>query len=319
MNAKFRPRLCVLLAAVMVVLFSLAGCAAPSAAADPTIPALSIPRQLNLSVVEVSNTESIGVNIPAIILDEAESAALAAGTISCEYFSEVNIEIGDESLPLADAVSAGSITFEDLQAAAQTDAKNGYCTQTFSSELGLSCFVYQYADFELSCINDIYELPDGRQQLIRSITICPLGKSAHGSASYYEYGEDGALYPLDRENWGITFTDIQATSKGITVCYTQSGGQQIGDIVVKGYRIVKQNMNEGPDFDGITAFSPTFTFESNSSSSFSLSWYELFGEIPAGDYILMLNAEDHYADSDLHPLMRNYADTQSYNIYFSVP
>ena len=39
----------------------------------------------------------------------------------------------------------------------------------------------------------------------------------------------------------------------------------------------------------------------------------------AGDYLLTLSVEDIYSSEQLHPLMRNFCDRQSYVVEFSIP
>ena len=53
-------------------------------------------------------------------------------------------------------------------------------------------------------------------------------------------------------------------------------------------------------------------------TKFTLDWAEPYGQLSSGEYRIMLYVHDVYDESQKHPLMRNFYDTQIYNLDFTV-
>lgn len=241
--------------------------------------------------------------------------------ITYHKLSNVTIEIDGVVVKLEEAVRDGLITIEEVTAYAQIDARNGICQETCTSENGLSRFVYTYADFEVEITHDIYETPDGKQHLIRDIDFFQPNGSRHVSHTYIDdaspYG-----YSLDREDWGIEFEITEANASSLTLAYTQSGGQQIGELSLQYYMIFSE---DGPLEELNTADStpmlerpPVAEIQMDSSAQIMINWEALYGELPPGEYSLFLYIYDIYDESQLHPLMQNFTDRQRYTVVFTV-
>lgn len=224
---------------------------------------------------------------------------------------DVMIEINGESMKFEDAIRDGKISTAEIFFYARTDAANGLCVERGKSRHGLSNFVYTYPEFDLLISYDIFETPDGQQHLIDDLGIYSpnTAKQQH----YGDYVDEETGYRLDREDWGLTWEPTDASSSGITLDVTQSGGQQIGELTTAYYLL----LNVAGKTDGFTDYVESIAHDSVTQLTFD--WAEEYGELPSGEYCMRLYIDDLYQDTDVHPLMVNYYDQQYYDIPFSIP
>lgn len=242
--------------------------------------------------------------------------------------TNVCIEINRTVHSLENAIQDGLITVEEIVAYARIDARNSICSETQTTTHGLTHFTYRYPEFDLCMTYDVYETPDGKQHLIEDITISALPSPATTSRSRsYNYLDEDSEYGywLDREDWGLVFEISEVSSTQITLQYTQSGGQQIGDLVAESYDLLLVDAtSEGKKSTSfIDTASGTFEkFEipiiSETSSEITINWAEAYGSLAPGDYFFKLYVSDIYDESEIHPLMVNYHDRQGYYVEFTI-
>lgn len=229
--------------------------------------------------------------------------------------SSVTVTVDGHAMALEDALHQGTITFAQLAADAQLDARNGFCEESATSYNGVSYFVYRYPELSIGLVNDVYATPDGQQHLIRELSIYAPDEDVIPPNHYYN--SDWGL--LDLEDWGLTFSVEQVSNTAITLRCVQSGGQQIGQLSLDWYMLRNE---EGfyPNLSG-TAEAPSceFALQMDGETQITLDWAEEYGSIPSGQYILDLNVQDHYEPSQVHPLMQNFHDWQAYKLEFTVP
>lgn len=226
--------------------------------------------------------------------------------------ADVAIKIDGKTLDLGDALQQGAITEEEICALARADARNGICEETWESHHGLTHFTYHYPDFNLRIINDIYETPDGKQHLIRNICFY---HSDENIGAYVRFYDPETSYPIDREDWGIQLEIAEVSPAGLTVTYTQSGGQQIGQLDITDCSLYNPQIL--PESSEILIVDHPVRM--NGSSEFSIDWTGTYGELPSGSYMLNLSIRDTYEESQVHPLMENYSDWQIYALPFDIP
>ena len=97
------------------------------------------------------------------------------------------------------------------------------------------------------------------------------------------------------------------------------GGQQIGQLEATGYCLASNGLflllNDGfefsPPMDNVV-------LKEDDVTEFTLDWAEPYGQLSSGEYRIMLYVHDVYDESQKHPLMRNFYDTQIYNLDFTV-
>lgn len=230
--------------------------------------------------------------------------------------SSVVINIDGTDMDLGAAIRDGHITVDEILALARIDASNGYCTEVYESVNGLSEFIYQYPSYDLSLIYDVFEAPDGNQYLIKRMVLYPPNGHKNSGFTLHITGEDGSTKNLKREDWGLSFEVTEVTSEGITLNCTHLDGQQIGTLLIEGFYIAQPSNTA---FEHPNVQIASISILSNGSTEVTLDWSETYGSLSCGDYTLTLDVCDVYDPSELHPLMKNFTDTQSYNITFTIP
>ena len=225
----------------------------------------------------------------------------------CIGLTEVTIDLGGNVMDLGNALREGKTSLSEISFLAQSDSQSGFCTEGWKSKNGLAEFRYSYPDFDLWIVDDIYETPDGLQHLIRGITLCQ-----PGSDVAFLHNE------LDQEDWGIEFSVAEASQTEITLNYTQSGGQVLGQLMTYGYAISRLNPMEGIALLDNAPLQEQKPISMNGQGTLCLDIETYFGALPAGQYGMYLYLQDAYNEEDVPPLTRNYHDVQCYWIEFTV-
>ena len=225
----------------------------------------------------------------------------------CIGLTDVTIDLGGNVMDLGNALREGKTSLSEISFLAQSDSQSGFCTEGWKSKNGLAEFRYSYPDFDLWIVDDIYETPDGLQHLIRGITLCQ-----PGSDVAFLHNE------LDQEDWGIEFSVAAASQTEITLNYTQSGGQVLGQLMTYGYAISRLNPMEGIALLDNAPLQEQKPISMNGQGTLCLDIETYFGALPAGQYGMYLYLQDAYKDEDVPPLTRNYHDVQCYWIEFTV-
>ena len=226
---------------------------------------------------------------------------------SCLGLRDVTIAIDETAIDFESALREGKISLAELSFLAQSDALSGLCTERWESKNGLARFCYSYPAFDLWIIHDIYETPDGQQHLVQNITLCE-----PGSDISFVYNE------LDQEDWGIEFSVEEASPSEITLSYTQSGGQQIGQLMTCGYEISRLDPMEPIARLDDAPLQEQMPISMDAKGSLTLDIETYFGTLPAGQYGMYLYLQDTYSEEDIPPLTRNFHDTQCYWIDFDI-
>lgn len=238
-------------------------------------------------------------------------------TVQLRNLAAVDIDLPQGTMALSAALAGGHVTPEELIAWAKLDAAAGFCKETSFSENGFAHFVYRYANVELSVYDDVFEAPNGEHYHIRDLTVRDPGSQGSGVNLYIE-GEDGLLYDLTKEDWGLSFELTEADANGLTLTCTQSGGQQIGQLAVHSYMVSKLHY-EGADklpvkWDAEDS-SQWLMIQNDGTTVFRLVWENA---LPSGEYGLHLFVRDVYDPEDIHPLIRNFEDGQTFSVTFTV-
>lgn len=224
----------------------------------------------------------------------------------CIGLTDVTIDLGGNVMDLGNALREGKTSLSEISFLAQSDSQSGFCTEGWKSKNGLAEFRYSYPDFDLWIVDDIYETP-GLQHLIRGITLCQ-----PGSDVAFLHNE------LDQEDWGIEFSVAEASQTEITLNYTQSGGQVLGQLMTYGYAISRLNPMEGIALLDNAPLQEQKPISMNGQGTLCLDIETYFGALPAGQYGMYLYLQDAYNEEDVPPLTRNYHDVQCYWIEFTV-
>lgn len=290
-----------------------------TAAAEAAIP--EGPAQRNL---RISFTPAYHSGFTTIPLEQGNFKSITYLDIE-----NVTIDIDGTSMKLEDALREGRTSVDELIADARQDASLGLCHEVAESKNGLTEFTYHYGEFNLRYIYDLYETPKDGQRLITDFLI-------------YEARSEPQFLPVDAqtgdfidyEDWGLRFEISDLNPSGITITCCQSGGQQIGELNVGGVILSKKDPNtqaleqvqplteeaQPVPFTGSKHWSPNPEgfLNMGGTTELSFDFARLYGQLPAGDYVLSLQIVDLYDEEDVHPLMRNYHDEQWYDIEFTI-
>lgn len=230
---------------------------------------------------------------------------------------DVCITVDGTVYPLENALRDGQITVEEIFAYARLDARNGFCGEKYETEHGLTHFTYCYPEFYLHLVYDVFISPDGSTHLISDI-----GLYQPGSNISYFYVDEETGIPLTREDWGLTFEVVEATPTGIVLNCTHSTGQQIGELQAEYYWLSTENHESSiprlPNVNSTRQNEPLFTIEQNTQGQYSIDWSQYYGELPQGSYIMTLHINDIFNEDQIHPLMEDFSDRQSYDIHFTI-
>lgn len=229
--------------------------------------------------------------------------------------TDLAIRLGEETLPLETALEQGRITLEELDAFAKIDAAQGRCQMRHDTHLGLTQFLYRYPEYDLRITQDVYETPDGKQHLMRIF-----GVYAPGMDISTTYQDDETGLPLDLEDWGLDFAVSDPTATGLTLTVQQSGGQQMGNLMVESYMLFNTDYKPVAILDdSCYLLDPPLPIQSQGQSTLTLDWSGLHGPVAPGAYRLKVRIQDQYDPASVPPLTRNYHDSQSYWLDVTIP
>ena len=314
---KSRKILTIIALILAAVLLMCAGCANEQSPAPATVSTTQAPTEtepasgehLRLSVSYNANADS--VDFTSDELGGNFSEGLCYGL----NITGASIEIDGQSMPLEVALRDGFITEEEIFCNARLDAKEGFCWESYESLNGLTNFTFTYPGYKLRLLYDIYECPDGEQRLISYMVV--YGRDKDLSPCHLFIDEETGI--IDREDWGLDFEVTEVSPTGLTLRCTQSGGQLIGQPEILNYSLVSLNGNNLTRNEGFEAApSLNVTLQTNDVTELTIDWAAPYGQLPSGEYELDFLIEDIYDESQKHPLMRNFYDTQFYVLYFTV-
>lgn len=226
--------------------------------------------------------------------------------------SEVAITLDRVSYPLEQAIRDGRITVEELEAYAKIDARNGFCREVYSSHNGLASFEYCYLTYKVAVTNDVYELPSGKTHRVHTFSVNHPNVLSSGDVFIVDpnspYG-----YSVDREDWGLTLEVLEVTADSLVIRTHQQGGMQLGTLSAAAYLLLQDGSEEILFSQSDEAFQIVMEGEGEAEIDLAAA----FGSLAPGKYLLQLRVEDTFDPEQVHPLMRDYAQAQSYYVEFT--
>ena len=314
---KSRRILSIISLILAAVLLLCAGCANEKSLAPATVSTTQTPTEPASSMGHLRLSVSFDDDADYVEYTSDELGGNFSEKLIYNFnITSVTIDIGGQSMPLNEALRDGFITEEEIFCDARLDAREGFCEETCESLNGLTNFTFAYPDYNLRLLYDIYESPSGEQRLISEMVIYEKNVILLPCHLFVDE-ETGDIY--DREDWGLSFEITEVSPTGMTIRCTHSGGQQIGQLEATGYYLSSNGLflplNDGsessPPMDNVV-------FKDDDVTEFTLDWAEPYGQLSSGEYRIMLYVHDVYDESQKHPLMRNFYDTQIYNLDFTV-
>ena len=286
--------------------------------------------------VQVQTTEAVTEAVPAQALritaqpDEESCQRFSSQELSgnfsnglnIKYLKNVEITVDGQSLPLEEALKLGKISEEEICFSAREDARNGFCKETFESVHGVASFTYEYPEYHLLLIHDVYETPDGKQHLINEMTVYSPrssdGYTSHQEGPYWHFLNDEG-YIMDKEDWGLTFYAKDISPTGLVLESTQANGQQTGQLVITAYDIRQGDRPLGPLDSSAQIPGIELPVMLNGSGEYTLDWTDVYGPLSAGEYTVSLGVSDRFDAETAHPLIQNFTDYQWFDVSVTVP
>lgn len=276
------------------------------------------PAQIRATPSETLSERNLRISVVNYKAKGEEPISIESGnyrSISLWDLADVTIDIDGKNTALADALQSSQISGDELVAYARLDAAQGICGEAVTTKNGLTEFTYHYPEFSLHCVYDVYETPDGKNHLIKDLSL--YGRQ---NTPVYNYTWDENGEPVDYEDWGLTFETSDITASGMHLHCTQSGGQQLGRLELVLALLDKQDSQDGqiePILEnGEAALSTEITM--NGTTDIPISFEEIYGTLSPGDYTLTLQIADRYSKDALSPMIRKFHDTQWYTVEFTV-
>ena len=286
--------------------------------------------------VQVQTTEAVTEAVPAQALritaqpDEESCQRFSSQELSgnfsnglnIKYLKNVEITVDGQSLPLEEALKLGKISEEEICFSAREDARNGFCKETFESVHGVASFTYEYPEYHLLLIHDVYETPDGKQHLINEMTVYSPrssdGYTSHQEGPYWHFLNDEG-YIMDKEDWGLTFYAKEISPTGLVLESTQANGQQTGQLVI--FEYVIRDGERPLDFLDSSAQLRSFELSvtQNGSEEYILDWTDVYGPLSAGEYTLSLGVADRFDAATAPPLIQNFTDHHWFDVSITIP
>ena len=289
----------------IALLCSLCGCTGSAAEVSG--------QKLKFSVVP---TEEIGfIKIP----DEKKGSEKAE--LVYQNLSEVNITLSGKTEPLEDAIRTGKITGAEIFAYARMDAEAGYCKEGYTSEQGLTRFVYTYPEYALEMVYDIFEGSEGKNVLINEITVADSTQSLFDSDSFYVDESSRWGYFLDREDWGLEFAVKAVTPESLTVTYTQKQTQELGELTCEDYIMFAEVEGARDEFvtqTGRDAPGFPIAITSDGSGEITFDWSKMAGKLNPGTYYVRIGIRDNYDPEKVPANVTKRYSKQSYCVEFTV-
>lgn len=224
---------------------------------------------------------------------------------------DVRVEVDGMVYDLEDAMREEFISLEQIYAYSRIDARFGYCETFTKVRNGLSFLVFRYPEYELRFTYDYDSSPNGEHRLVNELYI-----------SKNRYDVNSSDNRVVQEDWGVTFEVREVNSSSITLRCIQSGGQQLGELIVDLFFIDSAREEASlPRLDGntgIDSYQPKTIISRDAVSEITLDWTDIYGELPPGDYLMSLRVRDAYDPTDTHPVMSKFESRQSYTIPFVI-
>lgn len=301
---------------LIAAVLALSACGKPS---TDTAEAVYVPEDLPQQALPITVQQDD--NISKAFSSE-ELAGNFSNGMSYKHLKDVSLWINGRYIPLEDALAEGEITEEEIFCLVRTDARNGSCVETYESFHGVAHYTYEYPDYNLLLIHDVYETPDGKQHPI-SLMKLYAPRSMDGYTRYQEGPYHGFLDNNgkidDKEDWGLTFSAKDVSPTGLVLESEQAGGQQTGELVMIGY-----DLDDGDRaLDRLDASTEIPSIElpitMNGSGEYVLDWTDVYGPLSAGEYTLNLFVADRFDEETVHPLLQNFTDHEWFTVSVTIP
>lgn len=274
---------------LLLALTLLAGCG--NAAADPTVPepASEDAQQLQFFVEEAEPAQEYAPYCPSPYRKGHQEYAVVSDD---GYQSFVSIG-GGERLELSQAVETGAVTPEAILAQLEADARREVCQmQVIATNYGLSRFVYDYGDFQVSVVDSLYRSERDGQFLYRCILFTNREQDFRNIKLLRR--DDEGYFSIANLDWGLTLKADSVTPSEMQLHITQNGRETDGELLLStfwtAFRKTGDSWEEVPPTEAYQYPSPEEAMQAgrtirlNGQTTFSVDWTAQLGTLEPGTY-----------------------------------
>lgn len=274
---------------LLLALTLLAGCG--NAAADPTVPepASEDAQQLQFFVEEAEPAQEYAPYCPSPYRKGHQEYAVVSDD---GYQSFVSIG-GGERLELSQAVETGAVTPEAILAQLEADARREVCQmQVVATHYGLSRFVYDYADFQVSVVDSLYRSERDGQFLYRCILFTNREQDFRNIKLLQR--DDEGYFSIANLDWGLTLQADAVTPSGMQLHITQNGRETGGELLLStfwtAFRETEDGWEEVPPTEAYQyptveeAIAADRAIPLDSQTTFPIDWTAQLGTLEPGTY-----------------------------------
>lgn len=274
---------------LLLALTLLAGCG--NAAADPTVPepASEDAQQLQFFVEEAEPAQEYAPYCPSPYRKGHQEYAVVSDD-GCQSFVSIG---GGERLELTQAIETGAVTPEAILAQLEADARREVCQmQVVATHYGLSRFVYDYADFQVSVVDSLYLSERDGQFLYRCILFTNREQDFRNIKLLQR--DDEGYFSIANLDWGLTLQADAVTPSAMQLHITQNGRETGGELLLStfwtAFRKTEDGWEEVPPTEAYQyptveeAIAADRAIPLDSQTTFPIDWTAQLGTLEPGTY-----------------------------------
>lgn len=274
---------------LLLLLTLLAGCGSAEAAATAPVQGGADVPQLQFFVEEAEPAQEYAPYCPSPYRKGYQEYAVVSDD-GCQSFVSIG---GGERLELTQAVETGAVTPEAILAQLEADARREVCQmQVVHTHYGLSRFVYDYADFQVSVVDSLYLSERDGQFLYRCILFTNREQDLRNIKLLQK--DDEGYFSIANLDWGLTIEADSVTPSGMQLHITQNGRETGGELLLSTFWTAYRKTG-----DGWEAVNPTEAYQYPSQeeamkanrvipldgqTTFPVDWTAQLGTLEPGTY-----------------------------------
>ncbi len=274
---------------LLLALTLLTGCGSAGAAAvAPAQGGADVP-QLQFFVEEAEPAQEYAPYCPSPYRKGYQEYAVVSDA-GCQSFVSIG---GGERLELSQAVKDGAVTAEAILAQLETDARREVCQmQVIATHYGLSRFVYDYGDFQVSVVDSLYRSERDGQFLYRCILFTNREQDFRNIKLLRK--DDEGYFSIANLDWGLTIKADSVTPSAMQLHITQNGRETGGELLLStfwtAFRKTGDGWEEVPSTEAYQYPTPEEAMQAgrtirlDGQTTFPVDWTAQLGTLEPGTY-----------------------------------
>ncbi len=274
---------------LLLALTLLAGCGNAPASSTVPEPTSAAAQQLQFFVEEAEPTQAYAPYCPSSYHKGYQEYAVVNDE-GCQSFVSIG---GGNRLELTQAIETGAVTPEAILAQLEADARRDVCQmQVVHTHYGLSRFVYDYGDFQVSVVDSLYLSEREGQFLYRCILFTNREQDFRNIKLLQR--DDEGYFSVANLDWGLTVKADSVTPSGMQLHITQNGRETGGELFLSTFWTAYRKTSAG--WEAVTptkayqypsqeeAMEANRTIRPDGQTTFPVDWTAQLGTLEPGSY-----------------------------------